>query len=71
MTRPNNIHHERYYDGHHREYNFGYLLGVDEVTGTCCYFNGHLPGVQNDLNNYYSSSLYTQPGLHFAPGTDY
>ena len=50
-----------YFDGHNHEYNFGFLLGVDGVTGTCRYFNGHVPGSQNDLNNYYSSDLYQEP----------
>ena len=68
MTRPNNEAHRQYYDGYKREYNFGYLLGVDGITGECRYFNGHLLGAQNDLNNYYSSGLYNEPALYFGLG---
>ena len=67
MTRPNNADHRAYYDGHHHEYNFGFLLCVDDQ-GVCRYFNGHLPGSQNDINNYYSSDMYHNPGLYYGPG---
>ena len=66
MRRPNNPNHALYYDGHHHEYNFGYFLAVDGIDGSCRYFNGHLPGSRNDLNNYYSSDLYHQPMLYLG-----
>ena len=59
---------ETYYDGHHHVHCFGFLLAVDGIDGCCRYFNGHLPGSQNDLNNYYSSDLYHEPGLFLGPG---
>ena len=31
--------------------------------------HGHCPGSLNDLENYYSSELYTEPGLYFGLGT--
>ena len=37
-------------------HNGGGCGGVDGY-GQCRYFNGHIPGSQNDINNYHSSGL--------------
>ena len=70
MRRPNNPNHASYYDGHHHEYNFGFFLAVAGVDGSCRYFNGHLPGSRNDLNNYYSSDLYQNPMTYLGIGDE-
>ena len=34
--------------------------------GECRLYNGHCPGSLNDLENYYSSDLYANPGLYLG-----
>ena len=67
ITRPNRPNHGEYFDGHHHEYNFGYMIVVD-CFGLCRLINGHLPGSANDLNNYYSSDLHQNPTYYLGLG---
>ena len=56
-----------YYDGHNHEYNYGFGIGVD-CDGLARVWSGHCPGSFNDVNIFYGSDLYANPGIYFAPG---
>ena len=57
---------EDHYDAHKHMHCLGFLLGVDGVDGCCRYFNGHVPGRQNNLNNLYSSDLFQNTHLYLG-----
>ena len=70
MTGPNNERHLQHHDDYKCEYNFGYLLRVDGVTGECRCFNNHHPGAKNDLKKHYSSGLQDDLALCFGLGDE-
>lgn len=56
-----------WFDGHKREYNFGYLCAVD-CNGICRIAHGHQPGSVNDIGAYYASDLYRRANQYLAAG---
>eukprot|EP01084_Bolivina_argentea_P188608 324636_1 len=65
---PSDVNHTIYFDGHNREYNYGFGIGID-CEGQCRVWSGHCPGSVNDIGVYYASDLYLNPGMYFGPGT--
>ena len=66
-ARPYGVHHELYYDGYKKEYNYGFLVGVD-CDGWGRIFHGHQPGSLNDLESWYLSDMCNNYANYFGVG---
>ena len=55
--KPKSLDHAVWFDGHKREYTYGYLCCVDSL-GQCRIAHGAQPGSFNDISAYYQSDLY-------------
>ena len=63
--RPSDLGHTAWYDGHKKQYDFGYLCCVDSE-GICRNIHGHFSGSTNDIAAYYHSDLYQHPQRYFG-----
>eukprot|EP01084_Bolivina_argentea_P060366 110300_1 len=66
-TRPTKDNGIEYYDGYKHLYTFGFFVGVD-CDGLCRLYYGHAVGQDNDIQLYYDSDLFENPGLYLGIG---
>eukprot|EP01084_Bolivina_argentea_P006736 12752_1 len=57
-------------DGHHAAYTYGYLCAVD-CDGQCRIAAGHYGGSLSDIETFYYSDLYANPGIYVGNGAKY
>eukprot|EP01084_Bolivina_argentea_P006735 12751_1 len=69
-SRPFSIDHTLYRDGHHAAYTYGYLCAVD-CDGQCRIAAGHYGGSLSDIETFYYSDLYANPGIYVGNGAKY